>query len=148
MKKYLLSLLILLAGVSLFAQDKKEAKKEKMESVEKSVAALNDAIFIHKDSVVLKQLLDDKVTYGHSSGKLENKEVMIHNAVSSTMTYPGFTVDSNTVEVHGNTAIVRHVLKAKTLDKGVEGVLHLGILLVWVNKHDEWKLVARQAVKL
>jgi len=150
MKKYLLTLLILLAGASLFAQDKKESKTEKKAAVEKSVAALNDAIFIHKDSVVLQKLLDENVTYGHSSGKIETKAVMIHNAVSNTMVYNGFVADSNTIVLHGNTAIVRHILKAKTVDKGVAGVLYLGILQVWVmdKKTNEWTLVTRQAVKL
>ncbi len=110
--------------------------------------ALNKAVFITKDSAALENLLSEKVTYGHSNGKLQNKQVMIHNAIIDVMTYPGIKMDGTVVVVDGNTAIVRQVIKSKTINKGVEGTLNLGILLVWVNEKKDWKLIARQAVKM
>lgn len=126
--------------VNSFAQTKEQ-------EVLKNVKELNEAVFITKNAAALEKLLDDKVTYGHSSGKVEEKSVMIRNAVSSTMTYPDFRIDSISVVVENNTAVVRHLIRSKTLDKGVDGTLNLGILLVFVNEKGTWKLIARQAVK-
>jgi hypothetical protein len=55
---------------------------------------LNDAIFIKKDSVALDGLMAEKVTYGHSSGKIENRPEMIAGAIHSPSTYKNFVMDS------------------------------------------------------
>lgn len=112
------------------------------------VKQLNDAIFLNKDSVALDRLLAGKLSYGHSGGKIENREEMIHNAVNSPTTYKNFIMDSATVFFERNTAFVRHVLKAITNDKGKEGQLHLSVLQVWIKQNKQWKLTARQSVKL
>ncbi|MFL9481259.1 nuclear transport factor 2 family protein [Chitinophagaceae bacterium LWZ2-11] len=138
--KHILIILFMALTVNSFAQTKEQ-------EVLKNVKELNEAVFITKDAAALEKLLDDKVTYGHSSGKVEEKSVMIRNAVSSTMTYPDFRIDSISVVVENNTAVVRHLIRSKTLDKGVDGTLNLGILLVFVNEKGTWKLIARQAVK-
>ena len=114
------------------------------------VKQLNTAIFVNKDSVALDGLMAEKVTYGHSSGKIENRPEMISGAVHSPSTYKNFMMDSATVFFEGkNTAVVRHVLKATSVDmQGKESPLHLGVLQVWVMQNKQWKLMARQAVKL
>jgi hypothetical protein len=41
------------------------------------------------------------------------------------------------------------VLKATSVDmQGKESPLHLNVLQVWVMQNKQWKLMARQAVKL
>jgi ketosteroid isomerase-like protein len=113
------------------------------------VKQLNTAIFINKDSAALEGLMADKVTYGHSNGKLENRQEMIHGAITSPNTYSDFMMDSASVFFENNTAVVRHVLKATSIDKeGKQTPLHLNVLQVWVNQNKQWKLTARQAVKL
>jgi hypothetical protein len=114
------------------------------------VKQLNTAIFINKDSVALDGLMADKVTYGHSGGKIENRPEMISGAVHSPSTYKNFMMDSATVFFEGkNTAVVRHVLKATSVDReGKESPLHIGVLQIWVMQNKQWKLMARQAVKL
>jgi len=114
------------------------------------VKQLNTAIFINKDSVALEGLMADKVTYGHSSAKIENRPEMISGAVHGPATYKNFMMDSATVFFEGkNVAVVRHVLKATSVDpQGKESPLHLNVLQVWVIQNKQWKLMARQAVKL
>src|SRR5258707_6452434 len=113
------------------------------------VKQLNDAIFINKDSVTLEKLLADKVTYGHSGGKVENRSEMIHGAITNPGTYSNFMMDSASVFFENNAAVVRHVLKATSIDReGKQSPLHLGVLQVWVMQNKQWKLMARQAVKL
>ena len=113
------------------------------------VKQLNDAIFANKDSVALEGLMADNVTYGHSTGKIENRKEMIHGAISNPGTYSNFVMDSATVFFENNTAIVRHVLRATAIDKaGKQTPLHLNVLQLWVMQNKQWKLMARQAVKL
>jgi antitoxin component YwqK of YwqJK toxin-antitoxin module len=119
------------------------------EKVLQRVTQFNNAVFGVKDSIVLEGLLADKVSYGHSSGKTENRQEMIHGAVSNTGTYSNFVMEGATVYFENNAAIVRHVLKATAIDKdGKQSPLHIGILQVWVKQKKQWRLTARQAVKL
>jgi hypothetical protein len=121
----------------------------KQERVLMQVTKLNNAIFGVKDSIALEELLANKVSYGHSSGKIENRQEMIHGAVSNTGSYTNFFMEGATVYFEKNTAIVRHVLSATSIDKeGKQSPLHIGILQVWVKQKKQWKLTARQAVKL
>jgi Domain of unknown function (DUF4440) len=136
--------IIFLLGLTIqsFAQTKEE-------KVLMQVTQLNNAIFGVKDSIALERLLANKVSYGHSSGKIENRQEMIHGAVSNTGSYTNFVMEGATVYFEKNTAIVRHVLNATSIDKdGKQSPLHIGILQVWVKQKKQWKLTARQAVKL
>lgn len=113
------------------------------------VKQLNDAVFLKKDSVALEGLMADKVTYGHSNGRIENRKEMIHGAISNRGTYANFVMDSATVFFENNTAVVRHVLRATSIDaQGKESPLHLNVLHIWIMQNKQWKLMARQAVKL
>lgn len=119
------------------------------EKVLQRVTQLNNAIFGVKDSIALEGLLADKVSYGHSSGKIENRNEMIHGAVSNTGSYANFIMNGASVYFENKTAIVRHVLNATSIDtEGKKSPLHIGILQVWVKQKRQWKLTARQAVKL
>jgi len=142
MKKGLL-ILFTIFSITAFAQGKAEKK------ILNNIKALNNAIFLNRDSAVLLQIVGERVTYGHSSGKIESKAEMVHNAMVSPTTYKDFGMSDVSIVVDGKTAIVRHVLKARSFDAtGKEGVLHLNVLQTWVKKNKQWILAARQAVKL
>jgi ketosteroid isomerase-like protein len=142
MKKGLIILFILFS-LTAIAQGKAEKK------ILNNIKALNSAIFMNRDSAVLLHIVGERVTYGHSSGKIENKAEMVHNAMVSPTTYKDFGMSDVSIVVDGKTAIVRHVLKARSFDAtGKEGVLHLNVLQTWIKKNKQWILAARQAVKL
>jgi len=142
MKKIIL-LLLAFAAIKSFGQTDEQKVLDR-------VNQLNTAIFINRDSVALEGLMADKVTYGHSSAKIENRSEMIAGAIHSPSTFKNFMMDSATVFFEGkNIAVVRHVLKATSVDmQGKESPLHLNVLQVWVMQKNQWKLMARQAVKL
>jgi len=142
MKKIILFLLAF-AAIKSFGQTDEQKVLDR-------VKQLNAAIFINRDSLALEALMADKVTYGHSSAKIENRSEMIAGAVHSPSTFKNFMMDSATVFFEGkNIAVVRHVLRATSVDmQGKESPLHLNVLQVWVMQKNQWKLMARQAVKL
>jgi Zn-dependent M16 (insulinase) family peptidase len=126
-----------------FAQSSKEAE------VWNRVEALHNAIFETKDSMVMKDLVSDRVTYGHSGGNIENKPVMVHNASVSKNVYKNPAFERQSIDVDKKTAIARYTFRSISVDeKGTENPLDLGILQVWKKKNGKWLLWARQAVKI
>lgn len=88
------------------------------------------------------------LSYGHSSGKIEDKAAFVESIASGKSDFVEIEFRDQTISVTDKTAIVRHQLHAKTNDGGKPGEVHLGILLVWQKQGKSWKLLARQAFKL
>lgn len=129
------------------AQVKMKRIKDSKQQVEETVEKLRLAM-ISGNRAELTNIASDKLTYGHSSGKIENKAEFVDVLATKKSDFVTITLSNQTVEVEGNTAIVRHVLDADTNDGGKPGKVHLGILLVFNKDNSGWKLIARQAVKL
>jgi|SRR5690606_2328476 len=119
-----------------------------VKQIEKTVESLMQAM-IHADGDALHRLTAEKLSYGHSSGKVESKAQFIESLLSGESDFEDIKLADQTVEVVGNTAIVRHVLSAQTNDRGKgSGTVKLNILLVWVKEKGQWLLLARQAVRV
>jgi ketosteroid isomerase-like protein len=141
MKKYILLFLFLSANVMVKAQTNEE--KNVLTAVENLRLAL-----ISGEKVALENIAADDLSYGHSSGKLQDKAAFVEAIVSGASDFVTIEFKNQTVKVTGKTALVRHELHAKTNDGGKPGEVHLGILLVWQKQGKEWKLLGRQAYKL
>ena len=122
-----------------------QSKDEK--GVASQVELLRKAM-VDADKASLENLTDAKLSYGHSGGKVEDKAAFVENIVSGHSDFKSIELTDQTIYVTGNTAIVRHNLAAETNDNGKPGNVHLHILMVWVKTGSQWKLLARQAVKL
>jgi len=115
------------------------------------VEALTKAIFEDKDSVALMDLVSERVTYGHSSGVIEDKPTMVNKAVTNKSTYKNRSFERVSIGIDGRAgvAIVRHNFRATSVDEaGKEAPLDLGILQVWKKENGKWKIWARQAVRI
>ena len=145
----ILSVLISLLFIqnTSFAQNptKKEIKfkKEVWAKTEELSKAMVDA-----DSIVLDALTDNKLIYGHSGGAIDDKKKFIQKLTSGSSDFVEINLEASDIVISGKTAIVRHDLNAKTLDKQVPGEVHLKVMLVWQLSKHKWKLLARQAVKI
>ncbi len=118
---------------------------------EKDVAASVEQLrklLIDPDSTALSNLVCDQLSYGHSSGHLEDKKTFIHSLVSGESDFITLDLSEQTIAVVDRTAIVRHVLNASINDHGKPGVIKLGVLTTWVKQKGQWKLLARQAVHI
>jgi hypothetical protein len=134
--------LVLLYSVSGSAQSKDE--KDIAAAVEKMRIAMVDA-----DKDALEKLASPQLSYGHSTGYVDTRESFIADLLSRKSDFTAITLTDQTITVVDNTALVRHKLAGKTNDIGKgEGAVKLSILLVWVRQNNEWKLLARQAVKI
>jgi hypothetical protein len=139
MKKFLFVFLIMTFVSVTYGQ-----KAEK--SVADAVDKLKEAM-ISGNRTDLENIALDQLTYGHSSGLIENKAEFVDHIASGRSDFISIDLKDQTVVVSGKTAIVRHILMAKTNDGGKPGEVNLKILLVWQKVKNTWKLLARQAVK-
>jgi CO dehydrogenase/acetyl-CoA synthase gamma subunit (corrinoid Fe-S protein) len=96
----------------------------------------------------LESIALDKLSYGHSSGYVEDKTEFVDKIVSGKSDFVTIGLKDQTVRVNGKTAVVRHKLDATTLDNGKPGEVHLSVLLIFQKENKRWKLLARQAVKV
>lgn len=140
--KYFLSLSMLcFIMTSSIAQSKDE------QAVTSAVETLRKAM-VDADKAVLEKLTDEKLSYGHSSGKIEDKATFVGNIVNGGSDFVSIDLSAQTVSIAGPVAIVRHTFTAQTNDGGKPGNVKLHILLVWEKAGGQWKLLARQAVKV
>jgi hypothetical protein len=100
------------------------------------------------DRTALEKVSSEKLTYGHSSGKMESKAEFIEGIVSGKSDFTRIDISDQKIFLSGNTAIVRHVLKGESINNGTPGPVNIGIMLVWQKEGREWKLIGRQAFKL
>jgi ketosteroid isomerase-like protein len=136
-----LLLMVTIAGNTLFAQSKDEI------AVAAAVENLRKAL-IDPDKATLEKLTSPDLSYGHSTGKIEDQAAFVNALVGNASHFVTIELSQQTIKIVGNTAIVRHVLNGTNIDGGKPGVVKISILLVWVKQAKEWKLLARQAVKI
>lgn len=141
MKK--VAVFILLLSTHFIVKAQTATEKNVLAAVENMRLAM-----ISGDRKALENVAATDLSYGHSSGKLEDKATFVETIASGKSDFVEITLSNQTVKVTGNTALVRHQLDAKTNDGGKPGEVHLGILLVWQKQGKTWKLLGRQAYKL
>ena len=120
-----------------------EEKKE----IEAAVALLRGAI-LSPDASLLGELTADQLTYGHSSGTIQDKAEFIDDLVHGSFDFTTVDFRDQRIVVSGRTAIVRHVFEAKATNAGTPVDVRIGNILVYVKQEGVWKLLARQAYKL
>lgn len=96
----------------------------------------------------LDKLTMNELSYGHSSGLVQDKAAFEDALLSGASDFVSIDLTDQTIRVVGNVAWVRHTLSAVTNDSGKAGETHLKVLLIWVKQKGQWRLLARQAVKV
>jgi len=143
MKRTLIALIFCsLATTVALGQSKDE--KDVVAAVEFLRKAMLDG-----DKSALDKIAAPELTYGHSSGTIEDKAAFIDALVSGRNDFVTIDLSEQTVKLVGkDLALVRHKLKADTNNGGTPGTANIGILTVWQKQQGQWKLLARQAFKL
>jgi hypothetical protein len=138
MKKFNLLIAMLALSTTLsFAQSKTEI------AVAKAVDQLTEAL-LSGDRALLTSIAADELTYGHSSGAIENKAEFVEAVASGKTDFTKIDISDQTISVVGKIALVRHKMSADLGSVHVD----LGILTVWTKKKGSWKLLARQAYRI
>jgi ketosteroid isomerase-like protein len=141
-RKFVGILIILLVTISpLYAQSKEEAQ------VAAAVEALRKAL-IDPDSTTLANLSFKELSYGHSTGKVEDQQAFIQSLVSLKNDFVSIDITDQTIKMIGNTAIVHHTFTAQTNDGGRPGTVKIMIMYTFQKQNGKWKMLVRQAVRL
>lgn len=139
MKSLVLGLLCASLACTSFANNDQQQLEEK-------VSALRSAM-IEGDRKALLALSAPQLSYGHSSGTMEDQAAFVEKIASGKSDFVTMDLREQTITISGDTALVRHNLKADIKDGGIPNTIELGILLVWQKQAGDWKLLARQAFK-
>ena len=142
MKQFLIVLFTLTVFINVQGQSKAESQ------VANATNELTKAM-VDGDRATLEKLASDQLNYGHSGGHIDDKKEFVEKIASGNSDFLSIDITEQTIIISGKTAIVRHILTAKTHDKGkAPADVHLRIILVWQKQGGQWKLLARQAVKI
>jgi hypothetical protein len=142
-KNYILATLLVISCGFAFGQSKQETE------ILANSRRLHQTVFGTKDSSALEELFASTLTYGHSSGKIQNRAEAIEGVVHNKSTYTDTSLKSYNTMINDNAAIVRYVMReTETNAEGKAVPIRLSIMLVWVKEKGKWKLSGRQAVRL
>lgn len=135
-------------AMSFFMVIAVSGQKKKDKDAVTEVAEKLRLAMISGDKSSLESLILPELTYGHSGGHIDDSAEFVDKLSSKKSVFETIDITNQNISIVGNTAIVRHHFYAKTNDlgKGPSDVT-LDILLVWAKVKNDWKLLARQAVK-
>ena len=143
MKKLIVFTCIVLIQTTQVLQAQSAEEKKVADAVEVLRKAL-----ISAEQPALDRITAPELSYGHSSGKIEDKAAFIEALTTGRSDFVSIELKDQTIQIVGSTAIVRHKLTAETFNDGVTGNVSIGVLLIWQKQNGDWKLVARQAYKI
>lgn len=125
--------------MSQSAEEKRVAQA--VESFRKTMVQPDQAAFV--------KLTSQALSYGHSNGLVEDQKTCIESMITGKYKFTSLELTEQTINITGQTAIVRHHFFAHTHDAGKDpGTAKLKVLQVWVKEKANWVLLARQAVKV
>lgn len=136
-----LAIVFLFFTICLSAQ----SKAEKM--VANQIEIFHQAM-VNADEAVLNDLVNDKLSYGHSNGVVEDKKAFILKLTSGASDYTKIDVSNQSISISGDIAVVRQHADMMLLDDGKLSQRNLMLLMVWQKSQGRWKLLTRQGVKV
>lgn len=137
-----LIVVLTLSSIAALGQKKEE------QAVADAVKKLNQAM-IDGNQIGLDQLTAGELSYGHSSGLIEDKNAYITAIISGASGFTSIDLTDQTIALSGDVAIVRHKFLADTDNKGQQpGTVKLAVLQIWQKQKGKWVLIARQATKI
>ncbi len=137
-------LIFLLIGYSCLAMNS-YGQSNKMLALKESIQQLHNTM-LSGNGEKLDELIFDGLTYGHSGGKIEGKDSLIHHLVTGETDFISLEAGDPAILISKRKAWVRLNMKAEITDKGNRMNLDLKVLYVWIRENGMWKLFARQAV--
>ena len=141
--KKLVSIIFLILLIIPVLKAQSKAETDVANVVEQLRKAMVDA-----DSVMLDKLASSKLSYGHSGGHIDDKHEFVQKIVTGKSDFVTLEFIEQTISVSKNVAVIRHKFNAVTNDNGKPGEVHLVVMLIWQKQHGNWKLLARQAIKI
>ena len=100
------------------------------------------------DRAKLEQVMTAQISYGHSDGRVENREQLINGTLNRKQVVKSLTYPDLKVTVVGNAAIVRHIYLSESELDGKQSTTRIGAIQLWQKQDGGWKMIARQGFRL
>ena len=140
MKKFLLSVLVLFILNNSFAQVDSVGLKDAMQQLDKAL--------LQKDEVVLRSVLHNGVSYGHSNGWIQSKTDIMNDFKSGKLVYNRIENNNSAiVRINKKYATVKTNTNAEGAVNGTTFKLTLHVMQFWIKTKKGWQLIARQSAK-
>jgi ketosteroid isomerase-like protein len=94
------------------------------------------------DLTTLDHLLDDTLTYTHSSGVIDTKASYLTGIRDKVWEYKNISRENERVVVRGNAALVFCRLRIDLLVRGTPRKVESNALAVWARDGQDWRLLA------
>jgi len=99
--------------------------------------------WLKQDKAKLDSLTADQLSYSHSDAHLEDKTQFINGVMTRKATFKSLEWPELTVQVVGNSAVVRHLWVSESELDGKVTNTKIGVMQVWQKQDGGWKLLAR-----
>ncbi|WP_426198627.1 nuclear transport factor 2 family protein [Pseudomonas sp. DC3200b2] len=116
------------------------------QEVEQAVDRLTQAMW-HKDIGELKALTADNLSYGHSSGNIQDKAAFIADIETGRSGFNELKMLNQKIILSGDTALVRNHFSAQAVNSGKLVPTEIENFQVWQKQHGKWLLIGRQAFR-
>lgn len=137
-------LMTTILGFSIFSMGQ-DHDRERLE-LEQKILTLYEAM-VHRNAEQLKELTSENLTYGHSSGTIENKPEFINAVLNGTFQFDKISAEDQTIVISDDIGMVRNIFLAEGTNNNEPANVRIGCLMIF-RKEGQWKLLARQAFKL
>jgi ketosteroid isomerase-like protein len=119
-------------------------------SSEQEVAAAVDKLtqaMWHKDIPGLQALTADNLTYGHSSGTIQDKSAFIADIETGRSAFQELKMLNQKITLSGDTALVRNHFSAQAINSGNLVPTEIENFQIWQKQGGKWLLIGRQAFR-
>jgi ketosteroid isomerase-like protein len=131
--------LVTIAACPALAQSDEEA------AVTRAVDALFNAMKA-ADPAQLEAITAPELSWGHSSGRIENRQEFLQSYVDRVMVPKTMELTDRRIVIVGDNAIVRHNFTAEAVNRAGQTVpVRVGMMQVWQKRGGNWVLLAHQA---
>ncbi|MDC7828061.1 MULTISPECIES: nuclear transport factor 2 family protein [Pseudomonas] len=117
---------------------------------ESDVAAAVDKLtqaMWQKDIAQLKALTADNLTYGHSSGNIQDKQAFIADIETGKSAFNELKMLNQKITLSGDVALVRNHFSAQAVNSGKVVPTEIENFQIWQKQNGQWLLIGRQAFR-
>lgn len=119
-----------------------KAEKEVMAAMEAWRQAL-----LKRDGAALARIYHEEISYGHSSGLVEDKKTAVNHIVTSKADYAAVDLIDTKIKVQGDLALVNGRVNYKQVTDGKATDVKMHVLHVWVRTPQGWQMIGRQSTR-
>lgn len=130
----------------LLINDSRAATAEEA-AVLRAMHALSQAC-LSASPAELAALVQPALTYSHSDGRIQTRDAFIAALVNGQSVFRSIELQGVSVQLAGDTALVRHQALYATFNRGEPGLSDVQVSQVWQRSSGgDWCLLLRQARK-